>query len=146
MNRPDQTCELCATPGGAVLWESRDCRIVRVDDPHYPGFCRVIWNTHCREMTDLEPARRQYLMDVVFTVEAVVRRFFAPEKINLASFGNMVPHVHWHVIPRWSDDRHFPEPIWGAVHREGRVVRPTVSNEDLATALAEALASIEQRG
>ena len=43
--------------------------------------------------------------------------FLQPDKINLASFGNMVPHLHWHVIPRFKDDMHFPNPIWGQVER-----------------------------
>lgn len=138
------SCELCAQPGGAILWQSAACRVIRVDDPHYPGFCRVIWNEHVREMTDLDPAARIDLMRVVFVVEAVVRQLFSPHKINLASFGNMVPHVHWHIIPRWQDDRHFPEPVWGKVQREGGVARPVVSNEELATALRRALGNNEQ--
>ena len=97
------SCELCAQPGGTILWQSAACRVIRVADPHYPGFCRVIWNDHVREMTDLDPAARNHLMQVVFAVEAVVRQLFSPHKINLASFGNMVPHVHWHIIPRWQD-------------------------------------------
>lgn len=139
MNDSQVTCELCALPGGTLLWQSADCRVVRVDDPHYPGFCRVIWNAHVREMSDLPPERRQALMAVVFAVETVVRRLFAPDKINLASFGNMVPHLHWHVIPRWSDDRHFPEPVWGQVRRAGEVPRPPVSDAQLGQALAEVL-------
>jgi len=138
------SCELCAQPGGAILWQSAACRVIRVDDPHYPGFCRVIWNEHVREMTDLDPAARIDLMRVVFAVEAVVRQLFSPHKINLASFGNMVPHVHWHIIPRWQDDRHFPEPVWGKVQREGVVARALVSNEELATALGLALGNNEQ--
>ena len=138
------SCELCAQPGGAILWQSAACRVIRVDDPHYPGFCRVIWNEHVREMTDLDPAARIDLMRVVFAVEAVVRQLFSPHKINLASFGNMVPHVHWHIIPRWQDDRHFPEPVWGKVQREGVVARALVSNEELATALDLALGNNEQ--
>lgn len=134
-----QTCELCTNPGGTILWQSADCRVIRVDDPHYPGFCRVIWNEHVREMTDLAPAAREQLMRIVFAVETVVRQLFSPQKINLASFGNVVPHVHWHVIPRWQDDRHFPEPVWGAVHREGVVDRPAVSNEEMAEALSRVL-------
>lgn len=97
----NQACELCASAGGVVLWRSDLCRVVRVDDPSYPGFCRVIWNDHIREMTDLDATHQIVLMRVVFAVEAMVRRLFAPDKINLASFGNMVPHVHWHIIPRW---------------------------------------------
>ena len=131
-----QSCELCTGPGGRVLWQSARCRVVRVDDADYPGFCRVIWNAHVREMTDLDAVDREALMRVVFAVEAAVRQLFAPDKINLASFGNMVPHLHWHVIPRWTDDRHFPEPIWGRVQREDRPPRPVVDDAALIRALA----------
>lgn len=41
-----------------------------------------------------------------------------PDKINLAEFGNMVPHLHWHIIPRYTDDSHFPESIWGLQQRK----------------------------
>lgn len=136
-------CELCASPGGAVLWQSAACRVVRVDDAHYPGFCRVIWQAHVREMTDLPPVRREYLMAIVFGVESVVRELFAPDKINLASFGNMTPHLHWHIIPRWRDDRHFPEPVWGSVQRESLAARPAVGNEQLQAALAHALSGYQ---
>jgi diadenosine tetraphosphate (Ap4A) HIT family hydrolase len=137
------TCELCSNTGGTILWQSGLCRVIRVDDPHYPGFCRVIWSDHVREMTDLEPEHQIILMRVVFAVESVLRQLFAPDKVNLASFGNMVPHVHWHVIPRWQDDRHFPEPVWGSVRRDGLTQRPDVTDAVLAQALAVALASIE---
>ena len=132
-------CELCATTGGELLWESPACRVVRVEDPHYPGFCRVIWNAHVREMTDLDPAARHACMGVVLAVERVVRDLYLPDKINLASFGNMTPHLHWHVIPRWRDDRHFPEPVWGSVHREDRQVRAGVSDAALRAALIRQL-------
>jgi len=136
-------CELCESTGGKELWSSAACRVVRVDDPCYPGFCRVIWREHVREMTDLPPAQRRYLMDVVFAVEEVVRGLCSPAKINLASFGNMTPHVHWHVIPRWPDDRHFPEPIWGSVRRENAPMRSPVADDDFAAALAVALSPLQ---
>ena len=133
-------CELCHQDGGTVLYRTDDWRVVRGDDPHYPGFCRIILNRHVREMSDLPPAEQAALMTAVFAVETVVRTLFRPEKINLASFGNMVPHIHWHVIPRWSDDRHFPEPIWGAVRRERAPMhRFTISDAQFAEALATAL-------
>jgi diadenosine tetraphosphate (Ap4A) HIT family hydrolase len=138
-----QTCELCSNPGGTILWQSGLARVVRVDDPHYPGFCRVIWRDHVREMTDLDPAHQVLLMRAVLLVEFVVRQLFTPDKVNLASFGNVVPHVHWHIIPRWQDDRHFPEPVWGSVRREGVAQRPDVSDAVLGQALSVALASIE---
>ena len=60
-------------------------------------------------------------MDVVFAVETALREVAQPDKINLASLGNLVPHVHWHVIPRWAADRCFPDPIWAPARRAGSV-------------------------
>lgn len=135
----NHACELCTSPGGEVLWESPDCRVIRVNNLNFPGFCRVIWNTHAREMTDLDPGQQSQLMSVVFAVEGAIRQLFCPDKINLASFGNMVPHVHWHVIPRWQNDTHFPEPIWGKLQRETSADRPMVSNVELSSALSQVL-------
>ena len=139
-------CELCAASGGTTLWESPTCRVVRVDDPQYPGFCRVIWTAHVREMTDLEPAERQFMMNLVFAVEKVVRTLFAPDKVNLASLGNLTPHLHWHVIPRWRDDRHFPEPIWGHTQRDSSRPRAVVSDDTLRQALRKQLYPEENQG
>ncbi|MGB9149712.1 MAG: HIT family protein, partial [Burkholderiales bacterium] len=89
----------------------------RVKDADYPAFCRVIWNTHIKEMTDLSAHEQLQMMLTVFSVEASLRETIKPDKINLASLGNMTPHLHWHVIPRFRDDRHFPQPIWAVAAR-----------------------------
>jgi diadenosine tetraphosphate (Ap4A) HIT family hydrolase len=122
-----------------VLWESDKLRIVRVAEPDYPGFCRVIWQAHIREMTDLSTVDRQNLMETVFAVEAVVRELCRPDKINLASFGNVVPHVHWHIIPRWQDDRHFPQPVWGTAQRSSPIHRPNADDAAFTAALTARL-------
>ena len=101
-----------------MLWQNDLCRVVRVDEPDYPGFVRVILQRHAREMGDLAAGEREALMAVVFAVEAAVRETMQPDKMNLASLGNMTPHVHWHVVPRFTDDRHFPNPIGAAPRRE----------------------------
>jgi diadenosine tetraphosphate (Ap4A) HIT family hydrolase len=130
-------CDLCQNPGGALLWRDERLRIVLVDEPDYPGFCRVIWNAHVREMTDLSTADREYLMAAVFDVEAALRDLLAPDKINLASLGNLTPHLHWHVIPRWRDDPHFPGSVWSARGRDG----PPRRLPNLDAALAKRLAT-----
>ena len=112
------TCDLCEQSGGELIWRNARCRAVLVDDRDYPGFCRVIWQTHVREMTDLSSEDRAHFMAIVFTVEESLRETMNPDKINLASLGNMMPHLHWHVIPRFVHDRHFPGPIWGQAQRE----------------------------
>lgn len=110
-------CELCAQEGGEVLYQDASLRVVLVDDASYPGFCRVILQDHVAEMTELSPLMRQVMMNVVWQVELAVRDIMQPDKINLAAFGNMVPHLHWHVIPRYRDDLHFPAPVWGQQQR-----------------------------
>ena len=131
------TCDLCENVGGELLWQSVLCRIVLVDDADYPGFCRIILNRHVKEITDLETGERSLLMRVLLAVESSVRVVVNPDKINLASLGNMTPHVHWHVIPRFADDRHFPNPIWGEVKREG--TKRAVDVERLRQAINDAL-------
>ena len=110
-------CEQCELSVPTIYRDDK-LQVIAVDDPNYPGFCRVIWNDHVREMSDLSPGDRMRLNDVVWHVEAAVREVMEPDKINVASLGNVVPHLHWHVIPRYVDDVHFPNPVWGAAVRE----------------------------
>jgi diadenosine tetraphosphate (Ap4A) HIT family hydrolase len=120
----DADCPLCSGDGGEVLWRDDRLRIIAVDDADYPGFLRVIWNAHVPEMTDLSAADRAHCMEAVFAAEAALRSVISPDKINLAQFGNVVPHLHWHIIPRFRDDVHFPNPVWGARMRECRRESP----------------------
>jgi diadenosine tetraphosphate (Ap4A) HIT family hydrolase len=133
-------CVLCDGDGGQLLWRDAKLRVIAPEEADHPGFLRVVWNAHVAEMTDLEPADRDYLMHVVFTVEAVLRAFLRPHKVNLASFGNVVPHLHWHVIPRFREDPHFPNPVWGSRLREGIVPVPPEFRARVVKALRAKLA------
>jgi diadenosine tetraphosphate (Ap4A) HIT family hydrolase len=110
-------CELCELKVEPVYRDDK-LAVVLVDDPAYPGFCRVIWHEHVKEMSDLAPGERLLLNDAVWHVELALRAVMAPGKVNVASLGNMVPHLHWHVIPRFADDAHFPNPVWSAAVRQ----------------------------
>ena len=123
-----------------MLWRDEFCRIVLVDDADYPGFCRVVLERHVKEMTDLAPAERARLMNAVFATEAALRDVVLPRKVNLASLGNAVPHLHWHVIPRHGDDRHFPKPIWAEPSRPHAPRRVPPDRGRLAAVLKDRLA------
>lgn len=111
-------CVLCHPQKENIVWENKELRVIQVDDPLFPGYFRVIWNKHIAEMSDLTDDERQLLEKVLLIVEKVVREQMQPDKINWAQFGNMVPHLHWHIIARYRDDSHFPESIWGLKQRE----------------------------
>ena len=130
------SCELCDSDGGGALWRDELCRVVRPAVEGYPGFLRVIVNRHVKEMTDL--AERDRLMRVVFACETALRQLYRPDKVNLASLGNVVPHVHWHVIARFVDDAHFPDPVWAPARRAAKP-RPAVSDDALARAIMAVL-------
>jgi diadenosine tetraphosphate (Ap4A) HIT family hydrolase len=110
-------CKLCEMDGGELIWSDNQLRVVQVEDPKLPGFVRVIWSEHIAEMSDLKSADQLKLMKVVFGLEQLIRRHMEPTKVNLASLGNQVAHVHWHVIPRFHDDAFFPDSIWSSQHR-----------------------------
>ncbi len=112
-------CPLCADDGGLLLHRNALLRVVRVTDtPAHPAFYRVIVSRHVAEFSQLEPADRGEVMDAVVAVERVLLRVLAPAKVNLASLGNVVPHLHWHVVARFADDAQFPAPIWAPPVRE----------------------------
>jgi len=140
---PPVDCELCHGAGGTLLWQNDLCRVVAVDEPGIPGFLRVVLKRHVREMTDLAETDRNRLMAVVFAVEAHVRQSLEPDKMNLASLGNLTPHLHWHVIPRWGDDRHFPGPVWAPAKHDAPVpATRAAAAARIAAALPAALAAL----
>lgn len=110
-------CELCLAPGGLPLWSDADWRLIRVVDDAFPGFYRLVSNRHVAEFSQLPPAARQRCMELLAWAEALVIRHLRPNKVNLASLGNMVPHLHWHLVARFDWDSHFPSPIWAAPRR-----------------------------
>lgn len=130
------SCKLCREEGGSLIWSGVDCRIVQVNDPNLPGFCRVIWHQHVTEMSELDLSQRDLLMKVVIGVEEIIANTMKPAKINLASLGNQVPHLHWHIIPRYEDDPYFPDSIWSGKRRD---TAESVARERLS--MADSLAA-----
>lgn len=110
-------CPLCAEDGGALIWRGEHLRVIRAREAGFPAFYRVVWNAHVAEFSDLSAAERAHCMEAVALVEQALREHLAPTKVNLAALGNMVPHLHWHVIARFGWDSHFPSPVWAVAQR-----------------------------
>ena len=110
-------CPLCRESGGQLVWRGQRLRVIRAEEAGFPAFYRMVWNAHVAEFSDLSSADRQHCMEAVAVVEQALRDHLAPTKINLAALGNMVPHLHWHVIARFGWDSHYPAPVWAAPQR-----------------------------
>jgi len=135
-------CPLCQTAGGTLLGTRGDWRVVRVDDPSFPAFYRVIAQHHVAEFSELLAPERQRGMDLVCAVERLLIERLRPTKVNLASLGNVVPHLHWHVIARFDWDSHFPQPVWAGPQRaadEARVSECRARLPEIDSAIVELL-------
>ncbi|MDH0361759.1 HIT family protein [Comamonas aquatica] len=143
MSAPSADCVLCREAGGLPVWQGAQLRVIRAQEEGFPAFYRVIWTAHAAELSDLSEAERNTCMAVVAAVERVLRTELQPTKINLAALGNMVPHLHWHVIARHDWDSHFPAPVWANPLRARDLAREAQLQDALATcdaAIAQALA------
>jgi diadenosine tetraphosphate (Ap4A) HIT family hydrolase len=116
-------CTLCHEPGGRLIYEAAKFRVIHADEAGFPAFYRVVWKAHVAEWSDLPPEDRVLCMEAVAVVEQCLRDALAPAKINLAALGNMVPHLHWHVIARFDWDSRFPAPVWAEARREAPAQR-----------------------
>ncbi len=90
-----------------------------------------------KELSECDESTQKAILRAMLLVEKSMLSFYNPDKINIALFGNYVPHVHIHVMARYKEDSHFPESMWGVKQREGKLHLP--SFERFAHFLKEAL-------
>jgi diadenosine tetraphosphate (Ap4A) HIT family hydrolase len=97
---------------------------------------KIFAKKRCKEMSECDEETKKEIYRLLELIEKEMIAFFKPDKINIASFGNYVPHVHWHIMARFKKDSHFPEPMWGERQREG---------EDFTKDMDRFLASLKER-
>ena len=106
--------------------DDRDLRITELEhsfvvlnrDQFFPGYTLLFTKRHVSELFHLDPAVRAGLIEEVSAVAQALHFQFQPDKINYELLGNMVPHIHWHLVPRFSSEALWPRPIWAEAHSE----------------------------
>jgi len=78
-----------------------------------------------KEMSEVPGLIKFEIYDLLDTIEKEMIAYYHPEKINIASFGNYMPHVHWHIMARFEEDSYYPEPMWGTKQRETDLTLPS---------------------
>lgn len=106
-------CELCSEAKRAsAFWQNDLFYLIDASCEATPNFVRLVLKRHVPEMSDLPREERVRVWDALNAIEEAMREVLSPAKVNLAEFGNMVPHLHWHLIARYRDDMYFPESTW----------------------------------
>lgn len=83
---------------------------------------KIFTHTPRKEFSECNIEEKQAIWKALDIIEKEMIEYFRPAKINIASFGNMLPRVHWHIMARFENDEYFPEPIWGVKQRDGFVL------------------------
>jgi diadenosine tetraphosphate (Ap4A) HIT family hydrolase len=106
----------------SIIYENRNIRI-EVEQSEIP-WLKIFTQNSYKEMSEVPPEIKFEIYEVLDTIEKEMLKYYSPSKINIASFGNYVPHVHWHIMSRFEEDSYFPEPMWGTKQRKSNLNLP----------------------
>ncbi len=109
----------------AVIYENNSIRI-ETEDSEIP-WLKIFTQEAYREMSEVPAEIKFEIYDLLDTIEKEMLAYYRPKKINIASFGNYMPHVHWHIMARFEEDAFFPEPMWGSRQRESNLDLPDLN-------------------
>ncbi len=108
------------------FYENKHIRI-EVEESEIP-WLKIFAQDPCKEMTDCSNKTKQQIWQLLDVIETEMLSYYQPEKINIASFANYVPQVHWHIMARFKEDSFFPEPMWGVKQRESQLELPSLDS------------------
>ena len=97
-------------------------------EPSEIPWLKIFAKQDCKEFTDCDSVTRQEIYRLLELIEREMLSYFQPEKINIASFANYLPKVHWHVMARFKTDSYFPEPMWGKKQRDADLDFPSMDD------------------
>ena len=128
------TCKVCTGE-----WPAKDYKISELglsvaylhEDQFFPGWTVLVLKRHATELFDLTREERSQLIEEVTEVARTLAVVFDAVKINYELFGNKVPHIHWHIIPRLADDPDPRETVW-AVKHDRRRLKPALLSERIS--------------
>ena len=106
----------------SIIYENKNIKI-EVEESEIPCLKIFTQNTY-KEMNEVPSEIKFEIYDLLDIIEKEMIAYYNPKKINIASFGNYMPHVHWHIMARFEEDSYFPEPMWGTKQRESDLDLP----------------------
>ncbi|MEA3419926.1 MAG: HIT domain-containing protein [Campylobacterota bacterium] len=107
----------------SVIWENSLVRI-EIEESEIP-WLKIFTCEPYHEMSEVPAEIKIEIYTLLDLIEKEMLSYYQPTKINIASFGNYMPHVHWHIMARFEEDSYFPEPMWGVKQREAKLMLPS---------------------
>lgn len=135
-------------PSDQLVGKFRHSVVLLAPWQFFTGYCILVSRVHATELFELADDVRRELLDEVNTLSRVLHREFRPRKLNYELLGNQVPHIHWHMIPRYETDPDHLKPAWIALDRAERdanlraQLTGHVDREEIARRIRAALRSV----
>lgn len=146
----DHECPFCRRlhapdgwPASDIVWNFPHSIAVLGPWQFYTGYCLLITRDHATELSRLGSARHVHLAEMATLAEAI-ENCFQPHKLNYELLGNIVPHLHWHIFPRYADDPERLRPVWLALDRAERDPAEKARLETGRIPRAEAVARLRE--
>jgi diadenosine tetraphosphate (Ap4A) HIT family hydrolase len=106
-----------------IIYENQKFYIEK--EPSEIPWLKIFTKEPYKELSELPSDLKRELFSIYFIVEEEMLAYYKPTKINMASFANMLPRVHIHVMARFEEDSYYPNPMWGEKLRESKVILPS---------------------
>ena len=97
---------------------------IQIEKSEIP-WLKIFTNKEVKEFSQCDNKTKEEIFRCLDICEKAMLEYFEPKKVNIASFGNYVPHVHFHIMARFEQDSYFPEPMWGEKQREATLDLPS---------------------
>ena len=102
-----------------IIYEDK---LIKVEiEPFEIPWLKIFTQDNIKEFSSCNKNLRLYILEVLDIIEKIMINEFNPRKINIASFGNYCPRVHFHIQARFEEDSYFPEPTWGKKQRDSKL-------------------------
>lgn len=100
-----------------VVHEFKNSVLIVGDHQTYPGYCVLVLKEHIKELFDLNSTTQVEFYNELVAAAQTIKSAYTAEKINVANYGNMTPHLHWHIFPRQKTDSNWPQPPWSLMDK-----------------------------
>ncbi len=89
------------------------CQVRLINNSDYTWLILVPQKNNIIHLTDLNSAEQIQLIKEINHISTILKKLYTPDRLNIATLGNVVSQMHWHIIVRYTTDKHWPNPVWG---------------------------------